>query len=102
VLRQVEQAKIIAQRTQRGEVGRVDVGFMATAVCSEFCRNRFPSFSAPIRRSRSICASSCRWTNIPNVVYREFATNAVPEIGHSATRCGAERPQICTSLFAIA
>jgi DNA-binding transcriptional LysR family regulator len=34
VLRQVEEAKIVAQQAQRGEVGRIDIGFMATAVCS--------------------------------------------------------------------
>ena len=46
VLRQVEEAKIVAQQAQRGEVGRIDVGFMASAVCSgvlqkslaDFCR----------------------------------------------------------------
>jgi DNA-binding transcriptional LysR family regulator len=34
VLRQVEEAKIVAQQAQRGEVGCIDIGFMATAVCS--------------------------------------------------------------------
>jgi DNA-binding transcriptional LysR family regulator len=34
VLRQVEEAKIVAQQAQRGEVGRIDIGFMTTAVCS--------------------------------------------------------------------
>jgi DNA-binding transcriptional LysR family regulator len=34
VLRQVEEAKIVAQQAQRGEVGHIDIGFMATAVCS--------------------------------------------------------------------
>jgi DNA-binding transcriptional LysR family regulator len=46
VLRQVEEAKIVAQQAQRGEVGRIDIGFMASAVCSgvlqkslaDFCR----------------------------------------------------------------
>jgi DNA-binding transcriptional LysR family regulator len=34
VLRQVEEAKAVAQQAQRGEVGRIDIGFMASAVCS--------------------------------------------------------------------
>jgi DNA-binding transcriptional LysR family regulator len=34
VLRQVEEAKIVAQQAQLGEVGRIDIGFMTTAVCS--------------------------------------------------------------------
>jgi DNA-binding transcriptional LysR family regulator len=46
VLRQVEEAKMVAQQAQRGEVGRIDIGFMASAVCSgvlqkslaDFCR----------------------------------------------------------------
>jgi DNA-binding transcriptional LysR family regulator len=46
VLRQVEEAKIVTQQAQRGEVGRIDIGFMTTAVCSgvlqralaDFCR----------------------------------------------------------------
>src|SRR5579862_314727 len=46
VLRQVEEAKIVAQQAQRGEVGRINIGFMASAVCSgvlqkslaDFCR----------------------------------------------------------------
>jgi DNA-binding transcriptional LysR family regulator len=33
VLRQVEEASIVAQQAQRGEVGRIDIGFMTTAVC---------------------------------------------------------------------
>ena len=46
VLRQIEEAKIVAQQAQRGEVGRINIGFMASAVCSgvlqkslaDFCR----------------------------------------------------------------
>ena len=34
VLREVEEAKIVAQRAERGEVGRIELGFMPTAVCS--------------------------------------------------------------------
>jgi DNA-binding transcriptional LysR family regulator len=34
VLRQLEEAKIVAQQAQRGEVGRIDIGLMAAAVYS--------------------------------------------------------------------
>jgi len=34
VLRQVEEAKIVAQQAARGELGRIDIGFMAAATCS--------------------------------------------------------------------
>lgn len=34
VLRQVEEAKFVAQRSARGEVGRIEVGFMPSATCA--------------------------------------------------------------------
>jgi DNA-binding transcriptional LysR family regulator len=34
VLRQIEEAKVAAQQAERGEVGRLEIGFMPTAVCS--------------------------------------------------------------------
>jgi DNA-binding transcriptional LysR family regulator len=44
VLRQVEEAKIVAQQAQRGEVGRIDIGFMATAVCSGVLQKSLADF----------------------------------------------------------
>jgi DNA-binding transcriptional LysR family regulator len=44
VLRQVEEAKIVAQRAQRGEVGCIDIGFMATAVCSGVLQKSLADF----------------------------------------------------------
>jgi len=44
VLRQVEEAKIVAQQAQRGEVGRIDIGFMTTAVCSGVLQNSLADF----------------------------------------------------------
>ena len=34
ILRQVEEAKVVAQQAQRGEIGRVEVGFMPAAACA--------------------------------------------------------------------
>jgi len=34
VLRDIEEAKMIARRTGRGEIGQIDVGFMPSAACS--------------------------------------------------------------------
>jgi DNA-binding transcriptional LysR family regulator len=44
VLRQVEEAKIVAQQAQRGEVGRIDIGFMTTAVCSGVLQKSLADF----------------------------------------------------------
>jgi len=44
VLRQVEEAKIVAQQAQRGEVGRIDIGFMTTAVCSGVLQRALADF----------------------------------------------------------
>ena len=44
VLCQVEEAKIVAQQTQRGEVGRIDIGFMTTAVCSGVLQKSLADF----------------------------------------------------------
>jgi DNA-binding transcriptional LysR family regulator len=44
VLRQVEEAKIVAQQAQRGEVGRIDIGFMTTAVCSGVLQKSLTDF----------------------------------------------------------
>jgi DNA-binding transcriptional LysR family regulator len=44
VLRQVEEARIVAQQAQRGEVGRIDIGFMATAVCSGVLQKSLADF----------------------------------------------------------
>jgi DNA-binding transcriptional LysR family regulator len=44
VLRQIEEAKIVAQQAQRGEVGRIDIGFMATAVCSGVLQKSLADF----------------------------------------------------------
>jgi DNA-binding transcriptional LysR family regulator len=44
VLRQVEEAKIVAQQAHRGEVGRIDIGFMATAVCSGILQRSLGEF----------------------------------------------------------
>ena len=44
VLRQVEEAKVVAQQAQRGEVGRIDIGFMTTAVCSGVLQNSLADF----------------------------------------------------------
>ena len=44
VLRQVEEAKIVAQQAQRGEVGRINIGFMATAVCSGILQRSLADF----------------------------------------------------------
>lgn len=44
VLRQVEEAKIVAQQAQRGEVGRIDIGFMASAVCSGVLQKSLADF----------------------------------------------------------
>jgi DNA-binding transcriptional LysR family regulator len=34
VLRQVEEAKIVAQQAARGDLGRIDIGFMSSATCA--------------------------------------------------------------------
>jgi DNA-binding transcriptional LysR family regulator len=44
VLRQVEEAKTVAQQAQRGEVGSIDIGFMATAVCSGVLQKSLADF----------------------------------------------------------
>src|SRR5580700_321074 len=44
VLRQVEEAKIVAQQAQRGEVGHIDIGFMTTAVCSGVLQRALTEF----------------------------------------------------------
>ena len=44
MLRQVEEAKIVAQQAQRGEVGRIDIGFMTTAVCSGVLQKSLADF----------------------------------------------------------
>jgi len=44
VLRQIEEAKTVAQQAQRGEVGRIDIGFMATAVCSGILQRSLADF----------------------------------------------------------
>jgi len=44
VLRQVEEARIVAQQAQRGEVGRIDIGFMTTAVCSGVLQKSLADF----------------------------------------------------------
>jgi DNA-binding transcriptional LysR family regulator len=44
VLRQVEEAKIVAQQAQRGEVGRIDIGFMTMAVCSGVLQKSLADF----------------------------------------------------------
>jgi DNA-binding transcriptional LysR family regulator len=44
VLRQVEEAKIVAQQAQRGEVGCIDIGLMATAVCSGVLQKSLADF----------------------------------------------------------
>jgi DNA-binding transcriptional LysR family regulator len=44
VLRQVEEAKTVAQQAQRGELGRIDIGFMATAVCSGILQRSLADF----------------------------------------------------------
>jgi DNA-binding transcriptional LysR family regulator len=44
VLRQVEEAKTVAQQAQRGEVGCIDIGFVATAVCSGVLQKSLADF----------------------------------------------------------
>jgi DNA-binding transcriptional LysR family regulator len=44
VLRQVEEAKIVAQQAARGEIGRIEIGFMPAATCAGLMQNFLGEF----------------------------------------------------------
>ena len=44
VLRVVEEAKVAAQQAQRGEVGRIEIGFMSSATCSGILQRSLAEF----------------------------------------------------------
>src|SRR2546430_6105065 len=44
VLRQVEEAKVVAQQAARGEVGRIEIGFMPAATCAGLMQNLLGEF----------------------------------------------------------
>jgi DNA-binding transcriptional LysR family regulator len=44
VLQQVEEAGVVAQRAERGEVGRIEIGFMPSAICAGLLQTALGEF----------------------------------------------------------
>lgn len=44
VLRQIEEAKAVAQQAARGEIGRLEIGFMPSALCAGLLQTVLPDF----------------------------------------------------------
>jgi hypothetical protein len=86
------------------ELGSLDTrAYMPGGLSSEFVTG----FSSACNMCRKSLANFRRANPAIEINMRKLAPmdqhpNAVPEIGHRATRCGGERPQTCTALFAIA